>query len=313
MFTEGMRVLARIMVPSGLKALTAWRTREFTVGQTTSRKGESRDFASGVDQPLDGEVMRLMSEEFGIKRFLTEEGKDFPDRNSIGGTRIVQDIIDGSSNFITGEPDWSLSVAIEGYGGVQLGGIFCSARGELLVAERGHGTYFLNTYGLTLAQIRNKVSLGQLKRITVLEYVLPQKRLDLPPLRRARLYTHTGRLRNYELDPKDPWNTLPSKLANPGCTFCCTAALVKVALGKLDGAAIGWQNRWDFAAGGLLITEAGGYFTVVDRDDPRRVLTPHDLSQAYAGNNADGKEWQCHVFAAGAKDVRDAVVAHFQQ
>ncbi len=312
MFTKGMQALARSIAPAGLKALTAWRTRKFTVSQTTSREGESMDFASGVDQPLDGEVMRLMSEEFGIKRFLTEEGKDFPERNSVGGNRAIQDIIDGSSNFITGEPDWSLSVAVEDDGVVFLGGIFCPARGEFLVAERGQGTYFLNTYGLTLAQVLNNINRGRLKSITVQEFALPQKRLDLPPLERVRLYSHTGRLRNYELNPQDPWNTLPSKLANPGCTFCCTAALVKVALGKLDGAAIGYQNRWDFAAGGLLITEAGGHFMVVDRDDPRRVLTPHDLSQAYAGNNASGREWQCHVFAAGAKDVHDAVAAHFQ-
>ena len=311
MLTMEMQALSLILARAGTKARRAWLDRSFSVGQTQETRGaETMDFFSSVDQPLDGEVMDELDHIRHGHRFLTEEGAKIPARNCIGGKRWVQDIIDGSSNFMTGEVDWSLSTALEQDGVPQLAAIYCPARGELVVSAEGQRTYYLNCHGRLLADIEGMIHDQTFVQASVNMFALPQTKKRENPLELARIYWHTGKRRNFELARDDPWNTFPAKLANPGCTFCCTAALVKVALGKLDGAAVAFQNHWDYAAGQLLIREAGGYFVAISRDY-KRVLTAADFAEASATKTPDGDEWLCYIFAARTWEVLNAMVHHF--
>lgn len=310
MLTEEMRKLAEILADTGTTALEAWRSGVVAVTQATNtRPGETMDFTNKEEDRWDRDGVENVRKMLKVERFLTEEGAKDQSRNAVAGWRAVMDWIDGSSNFATRQPDWSLSTAIEKNGVVVLGGIYCPARGELVVAGAGDGMYFLNTYGRTFYDIRYALQ-REMSPATVGRFALPQSKKRANPLELVRCYWHTGKRRNFELPPDDLWNTFPARLANPGCTFCCTAAMVQVALGKLDAAAVAFQNYWDFAAGRLLVAEAGGCFTALSRDYSRE-LTAADFAVANATKTPDGDEWLCHIFAARNKEILAAVLDHF--
>jgi len=311
MLTEEMRALAYLLTESGFIAQRVWKDRNLVVGQNMdTRPEETMDFFTNLDAELDERLMEGVSSHFGVTRFLTEEGASHPERNRTRGIRAVIDSLDGSSNFATYRPDFGISVAIEGGGVPTLAGIITPARGELLVAGTGEGTFFRSFYGETEDETRLVARRGEFTKIHSAPFALKNKKQNRSPLETSRVYVHTGKRRNFELSPKCPWNTLYAKLANPGCTFCCSVALVEVALGKLDGAVIGFQNHWDYAAGKLLITEAGGYFENWDREWTRP-LSPDELAAADATKDERGNEWLSHVVTAGSEGLFRALKDHF--
>lgn len=186
-----------------------------------------------------------------------------------------------------------------------LAGIITPVRGELLLAERGRGTFFLSFYGKGESGIHLRKSLIQ---VNTSHFSLPQRKITDDPLKSSRVYIHTGRRRNFELHPSDGWNTIYSKVANPVCYLSCAVALLEVALGKLEGAVIGFQNYWDFAAGRLIIAEAWGSFEAWDLDW-RHKLSNAEMSLAYA--DKQGEEWQSHIIAAGSEELLAAIQEHF--
>lgn len=235
---------------------------------------------------------------------MTEEGKDDPAYDASGYVRWICDPIDGTSNFITGETDWGLNVALEDNGAIRYAAIFLPVRGELLLAD-ATTTYFLDIYGKT----RDEISMAAARpwSTATSPYALPQKAIG-DPLRRIRCYIHPGRRRNFELSAENPINRLYHAVANPGCTFSCVAGLAKVALGKLDAAAVGFQNYWDFAAARLILKNAGAHFAAfpcaenINGAWPAQSLTDKDFSRASAAT-PNGNEWQCHIIAAREKQV----------
>lgn len=311
MVTEKMRELALLLVECGFIAKKAWVGRNLIIGQTeNTRPEETMDFFTTLDAELDDRLIEGLKTRFGITRFLTEEGAANPGRNCTRGERAVIDSLDGSSNFATYRPDFGISVAIEKGGLVVTSGIITPIRGELLVASFNEGTFFFSLYGKTEKEAAALIAHEAGIRITTQSFALPNKKKRASIFETSRVYVHTGKRRNFELSPRDPWNTVYAKLANPGCTFCCSVALVEVALGKLDGAIIGFQNHWDYAAGGLLIREAGGYFTNWHREWTHD-LSRHELALAHAEKYENGDEWLSHVVAAGNKELFDALRGHF--
>lgn len=311
MITENMRDLAYLLVECGSIAQQAWTARNLVVGQNeNTRPEETMDFFTTLDAELDNRIIRGVTERFHITRFLTEEGATLPGRNHVGGMRAVVDSLDGSSNFATYRPDFGISVAIEKDGATMLAGIVTPVRGELLVAGADEGTFLFSLFGKTERESVEMVRRGEAQRIgPENNFALKNKKRGRSPLETSRVYVHTGKRRNFELSPQDPWNTIYAKLANPGCTFCCSVALVEVALGKMDGAVIGFQNHWDYAAGKLLITEAGGYFENYDRGWAS--LPNEELAGAHATKNERGDEWLSHVVAAMSMDLFLTLRKHF--
>ncbi len=306
-----MKKLALLLTECGFVAKKAWVERNLVIGQNfNTRPEETMDFFTTLDAELDTRLVESIASRFGIGRFFTEEGATIPERNKKGGVRAVIDSLDGSSNFATYRPDFGISVALEENGVPITAGIITPVRGELLVASAGNGTFLYSFYGKTEEETARMIARNEAMRIDSPKFALKNKKQDRSPLETSRVYVHTGKRRNFELSPQDPWNTVYAKLANPGCTFCCSVAMVEVALGKLDGGALGFQNHWDYAAGKLLITEAGGYFENWDRAWTHP-LSPAELADADATKDTDGNEWLSHVVTAGNEDLFRALTNHF--
>ena len=175
----------------------------------------------------DLEVNRILQEgllkAFPEDGWLSEETPDDPIRLKKSRVWII-DPIDGTSYFIKGAPQFSISVALIENQQPQLGVVFNPATEEWFTAIRGKGA-FLN--GL---QLNPKTTPNE--KLTVL--------------------VNPSRLTNGEFQPYQ-------ELANcePMGSIAYTLALV--AAGQAD-ATLNFDHlhEWDIAAGVLLVEEAGG-------------------------------------------------------
>ena len=161
------------------------------------------------------------------------------------------DPIDGTSNFVRGLPYFAVSVALIRSGKSELGVVYNPAADELFAAERGRGA-FLN--GEKLLSLATVASLN--KALANIDL----KRLDSKLASRLAANPPYSSQRNFGASTLD---------------WCYTAA------GRYDLYLHGGQKLWDYAAGSLVLQEAGGYMCSLDAD-----------------NFEQGDVWQRSVIAA---------------
>ena len=153
--------------------------------------------------------------------------------NSENGLWVV-DPIDGTTNFSLGIPFYAVSVALIKDNQVQLGVVYDPSRDECFNAIRDHGA-FLNGKPLDL------IESAKVSKITVAEVdfkrlspQLAQKIVANPPYKSQRSF---------------------GSVALDWCWF---------AAARGDVYLHGKQNLWDFAAGSLILEEAGGVSSTLD-------------------------------------------------
>ena len=221
-----------------------------------SRKGPG-DFVSAADRKAE-EVVRdaLLKARPGYSLVLEENGL-------IEGTDKSHtwhvDPLDGTSNFLHGVPHFAVSVGLEREGQIVAGVIFDPIKDELFVAERGKGAYLNNR--------RLRVSGRQDMTDAMVGY-------GTPYLGRG---SHPRLLRE-----------LGAVMAVAGGTRRMGSAaldLAYVACGRLDAY---WERdlqTYDFAAGVILVREAGGFVT--SADGAAEPLAPRSVA---AGNEGLHRE-----------------------
>lgn len=150
----------------------------------------------------------------------------------------VVDPIDGTNNFVQGLPHFALSAAFIQNGSSQLGVIYNPASDECFSAAKGEGA-FLNGRRLPLRQVKKS-------------------------LREAMAGVEIKRLRSGKLSNRlgtfAPFGTLR-------CLGSSTLDWCYLAAGRYDVYVHGGQNLWDYAAGILILAEAGGCYATLEGDD----------------------------------------------
>ncbi|MFQ5482561.1 MAG: inositol monophosphatase family protein, partial [Nitrospinaceae bacterium] len=152
--------------------------------------------------------------------------------------RWIIDPLDGTVNFAHGYPCYCVSIALQHADQIELGVIYNPSLDELFVAERGKGAT-LN---------------GQPLRIS-----------SIDSLKRSLLVTgfayNVNRSRHNNLDHFANFSVECEAVRRPG-----SAALdmCYVACGRFEGFWELFLHPWDYAAGWLLVTEAGGRVTRFD-------------------------------------------------
>ena len=186
------------------------------------------DFVSEVDRLAEAEIINVIRSAYPDHAILAEEsgqqkGNDY---------QWIIDPLDGTTNFLHGYPQFSVSIALHYHDRATQAVVFDPLRDELFTASRGAG-----------AQVNDR-------RIRV---------SDVTRLEGALLGTGFP----YKtMDDLDAWIATFRTLL-PLCSGVRRAGsaaldLAHVASGRLDGF---WEiglNPWDMAAGSLLIEEAGG-------------------------------------------------------
>jgi len=189
--------------------------------------------------------------------FLGEEGgiREGTDKSH---TWIV-DPLDGTTNFLHGIPHFAISIALAREGTPIAGLIYNPANDEFFTAERGKGAFFND----------HRIRVAARKRLAevVVACALPHLgRGDLAQFRReiALVQEKVAGLRRFGAAALD---------------------LAYIAAGRFDAY---WERNlspWDFAAGVLMVREAGGFVT--DLDDRERTMEPGDI---IAGNETMHRE-----------------------
>ncbi len=147
------------------------------------------------------------------------------------------DPIDGTSNFVHGLPYFAVSVALLREGKAVLGVVYEPVSDEMFAAELGRGA-FLNgekLQGHAIAQTMGQALAN-----------VDMKRLS--PRLAAALATNSpcASQRNFGASALE---------------WCYTAA------GRYDLYLHGGQKLWDYSAGALILSEAGGYAACIENDD----------------------------------------------
>ena len=147
------------------------------------------------------------------------------------------DPIDGTSNFVNGIPFFAVSVALMRGGTSVLGAIYNPVSDEMFTAAKGAGAS-LNGEPLPLRQASGKMK-GSIANVDF-------KRL--PGALAARLAA-------------SPPYTSQRNFGACSLEWCFTAA------GRFDAYLHGGQKLWDYAAGALILEEAGGKLCTLEGDD----------------------------------------------
>ncbi|MEM7289023.1 MAG: inositol monophosphatase family protein [Pseudomonadota bacterium] len=200
-----------------------------------SRKGPG-DFVTNADLKAE----KIIREELLASRpkfgFLMEESGET--KGSDPQNRWIVDPLDGTLNFMHGVPHFCISIALEREGEIVAGVIYNPATDELFVAERGQGA-FANDTRMRVAARRE---LADCLMVT-----------NIPRFGQS---DHAGALAEQAEVMKTTIGVRSS-----GSTALDLAYL---AAGRFDGT---WQRgpqAWDFAAGIIMIREAGGFTTALD-------------------------------------------------
>lgn len=161
--------------------------------------------------------------------------------------RWIIDPLDGTTNYAHGYPVFSVSIALEIAGEIQVGVVFNPMLGEMFVAERGRGA-FLNGRRLAVSAVNNLAA-------SLLATGFPYN------IRTAK---------NNNISYFNRMAVSSQAVRRAG-----SAALdmAYVAAGRFDGF---WELNlmpWDMAAGLLLIQEAGGVLTEIS-GRPHRLSSP---------------------------------------
>ena len=195
-----------------------------------SRKSHS-DFVSEVDSNAEEAIIKVLLEAYPKHSILAEESGATGDQDEPEYQWII-DPLDGTTNFLHGFPQYSVSIALKHRGVLTQAVVYDPTGNELFTASRGRGAY-LNDHRLRVSK-RNQLS------DCLIGTGIPFREL-----------THMD---SYLSILKD---IIPrvAGIRRPGSA---ALDLAYVAAGRYDGF---WEiglAPWDMAAGCLLITEAGG-------------------------------------------------------
>src|SRR5687767_8077604 len=195
------------------------------------QKGQN-DFVSEIDTQAEMEIIDTVRKSYPDHAFLAEESGSHG--GSINSEFVwIIDPLDGTTNYLHGFPQFAVSIGVQRRGRMEHGVVYDPLRQELFTTSRGEG-----------AQVDGK-------RIRVSTHV----GLDRALIGTGFPYRSNVQYLDAYLAMLKVVMQATAGIRRPGAA---ALDLAYVAAGRLDAF---WEiglSPWDTAAGGLLITEAGG-------------------------------------------------------
>ena len=202
-------------------------------GAAVQAKGQSYNLVTEADLASEKLIISRITEAFSDHAILAEETRASAE---MAENLWVVDPLDGTNNFAHSFPFFCVSIAFWRHGQPVVGVVYDPLRDELFVAERGQGA-FVNDRPIRVSQAA-----------TLSESILA-----------TGFFYDRGEMMKRTLRQMETFFEKPIR----GIRRTGSAALdlCYVAAGRLDGF---WELRlspWDYAAGGLIVSEAGGRMT----------------------------------------------------
>jgi myo-inositol-1(or 4)-monophosphatase len=217
-----------------------------------SAKGPA-DYVSNADKNAERTLYQGLSKARPEYGFLLEEGGDIP--GEPGAPRWIVDPLDGTTNFLHGIPHFAISIAVEDAGEITAALIYQPLTDESYWAEKGQGAY--------LGEKRLRVS----GRRALNEAVFAT---GIPFMGHGDTAAYSAILAN-----------IMPKVAGVRRFGSAALDLAWLAAGRYDGFWEAGLQKWDIAAGLLLVREAGGLIT-----DYRGGQDMMESGDVIAGNQA---------------------------
>ncbi len=190
---------------------------------------QASDYVTRVDRSAEEIIINMIRKNFPDHIIQAEESEE------VTGTaeyRWIIDPLDGTTNYIHGYPQFSISIGLEHKGEVILGVILDPLRDELFTAIKGRGT-LLN---------------GKPVRVS-----------SIPTMRESLLSTGFPFRNKDMIGPYlDLFRSLFNRISDMRRAGSAALDLAYVAAGRCDGFFEIGLSPWDIAAGSILIKEAGG-------------------------------------------------------
>ena len=214
---EGLEVLKKYVHQAG-QAIFQMAAEGF---ETAYKANE--DPVTTADLKADSILRKGLTNDFPGTGWLSEETRDDFSRLDKKLVWIV-DPIDGTKEFVSGIPEYAVSVALVEDGLPVLAAVYNPAAGELFAAASGQGAW-LN------------------QEVINSEHELTKKLI---------LLASRSEIKRGEFKPFEPFAQI-----RPCGSIAYKLALV--AAGRADATfSLGPKNEWDIAAGVLLVNESGG-------------------------------------------------------
>lgn len=194
-------------------------------------KGETHNLVTEADVEAERQICETLHKVLPEAVFLREEGESTGDEES--EEVWIIDPLDGTNNFAHGIPQFAVSIALVVAGHFQLGVIYDPNRDELFSAYRGHGAW-LNGRPIQVSQ-----------RATIQQSVVC-----------TGFYYDRGQLVKTTLAAID--RLFATNVRGIRRFGSAALDLCWVASGRLDGYFEYQLGTWDYAAGALIVQEAGG-------------------------------------------------------
>ncbi len=197
----------------------------------TATKSSPTDVVTEMDRAAEKMITRRLRAQRPRDAFLGEEGGE----SGQGRVRWVIDPLDGTVNYLYGLADWAVSIAAEVDGTPAGRGGGGARRGEVFTAVSGGGAWLLAGDGPAVTlRCNTGVALAEALVGTGFGYAAARRAVQgevvaavLPLVRDIR------------------------RAGSAAVDLCSVAA------GRLDAFYERGLNHWDYAAGGLIATEAG--------------------------------------------------------
>ena len=191
------------------------------------------DFVTASDKKVEKIIIEELLQARPNYSVLSEEIGEIKNDEEF---KWIIDPIDGTANFLHGIPHFAISIGLEHNGEIICGIVYDPIKDEMFIAEKGNGAYLNNQ--------RMRVS----ARIKLEDCII-----------------FTGGPKNGSNNADiaiEEYKKFSSKVLIPIRKMgSASLDMAYVAAGRCDGF---WQrnlNYWDFAAGIILVKEAGGFVT----------------------------------------------------
>lgn len=190
------------------------------------------DFATQMDHESEKLIVAEILTARPDDGLIGEEGSN---RESKSGVTWVIDPIDGTVNYLYDIPGWCISIAAKDNDGGLVGVVYSPATQSLWKASRGGGA-FLNGNPI---KCNDPVSLDRALVGSGFAYDIEKRKIQAALV--ARLLPQIRDLRRLG---------------------ACAVDICHVASGSLDAYFEAGVNEWDYAAAGLVATEAGATISI---------------------------------------------------
>ncbi len=194
---------------------------------TFTEKSSAVDFATQMDQQAEALIVKSLLAARPDDGIIAEEGAAQQSKSEV--TWVI-DPLDGTVNYLYGLPGWNISIAAKNQDGVIAGVVFAPTINSLWKATKEGGAFLNNK----LIKCNDPVNLNLALIATGFSYDL-----ELRKEQGARIQKLIPQIRD---------------LRRNGAA---AVDLCYVAMGAVDAYFESSLKEWDFAAGGLIATEAG--------------------------------------------------------